>query len=70
LNDAEVTAVLGGAIADSDGALAVLEFERRVGEVWKIEAEVRWFVQVETDDTLLAGFRNDSFVTLRLSRYL
>lgn len=70
LNDAEDTAVLGGAIADSNGALAVLEFERRVGEVWKFEAEVRWFLQVETDGTLLAGFRNDSLVTLRLSRYL
>jgi hypothetical protein len=70
LNDTDGTAVLGGAVVDGNGSLAVLEVERRVGDVWKFEAEVRWFLAVDADESLLAGFRDDSFVTLRVSRYL
>lgn len=70
LNDSQDTAILGGAVVDSNGSLAVVEAERRVGDAWKIEAEVRWFVGVDANDPLLGGFRNDSFVILRLSRYL
>jgi hypothetical protein len=70
LNDPQGTAILGGAVVDSNGSLVVVEAERRVGDAWKIEAEVRWFVGVDANDPLLGGFRNDSFVTLRLSRYL
>lgn len=70
LNDTEDTALLAGAVFDTNGTFAILEAERRVGETWKFEAEVRWFLDVEPDDPLLGGFRNDSFVTLRLARYL
>jgi hypothetical protein len=70
MNDAEDTVVLGGAVVDGNGTLALVEVERRVGELWKFEVEVRWFLGVDPDGPLLAGFRDDSFVTLRLSRYL
>lgn len=70
LNDTEDTAVLAGAVFDTNGMFAILEAERRVGESWKFEAEVRWFLNVDPGDPLLGGFRNDSFITLRLARYL
>lgn len=70
LNDTEDTALLAGAVFDTNGTFAILEAERRIGETWKFEAEVRWFLDVEPGDPLLGGFRNDSFITLRLARYL
>ncbi|MFQ6004459.1 MAG: hypothetical protein ACE5OQ_03060 [Woeseia sp.] len=70
LNDTEDTAILGGAMIDSNGTFAVLEGERRLGEVWKLELEIRVFADIDALDPLLAGIRNDSFVTLRLARYL
>jgi hypothetical protein len=70
LNDAEGTGLLGGAVIGSDGALVIVEVERRLGKLWKLEVEVRGFVNVAAESSLLTGFRNDSFATLRLSRYL
>ena len=70
LNDADDTSVLGGAIVDDNGTFAILEAERRLGDAWKFELEARWFLDVEPADPFLGGFRNDSFFTLRLVRYL
>ena len=69
-NDADDTAVLAGALVDDDGTFAVVEAERRLGEAWKIELEARLFINVTAQDPLLSGVRDDSFVTLRLARYL
>jgi hypothetical protein len=69
-NDVEDTAILGGAIIDNGGTFGILEAERRLGEYWKVEIEARWFINIDVQDPILAGFRNDSFVTVRISRYL
>ena len=65
-----IPAVLAGALVDDDGTFAVVEAERRLGEAWKIELEARLFINVTAQDPLLSGVRDDSFVTLRLARYL
>ena len=69
LNDAAGTAILGGVIVDGNTVLGILEGERRLTGTWKLEAEVRWFRGSDADDPLLAGFRRDSFATLRLAWY-
>jgi hypothetical protein len=70
LNDTEDTAILGGALVDSSGIFAVIEAERRFGDSWKLEFEMRLFANIDSSDPLLAGFRNDSFITLQIARYL
>lgn len=70
LNDADDTSVLGGVFFDNSGSIAVIEAQRRLGSTWKFEAEVRLFIGVDERDPLLSGFAQDSFVTLRLARYL
>ncbi len=70
LNDTQDTQVLAGAIIDrNDGStLALIEAERRIGSRYKIELETRWFFNVDSQNTL-AFFEQDSFVTLRFSRF-
>ena len=70
LNDTQDTQVLLGAVVDlDDGSIAgLLEAERRVGEHYRIELESRFFVGIDTTNTL-GAFEDDSFVTLRISRY-
>ncbi len=43
---------------------------RRLGEAWKRELETRPFANIDASNPFLAGFRQDSFITLRLARYL
>jgi len=69
-NDVEDTAILGGAVIDAGGTFGILEAERRLGENWKAEVEARWFINIDVQAPILGGFRNDSFVTVRLTRYL
>ncbi|HEY5701338.1 MAG TPA: hypothetical protein VIT83_04550, partial [Gammaproteobacteria bacterium] len=59
-----------GTVVDrrSGAAIVFVEAERRLGDSWRIELESRLFFDVPDDDPL-AGIRNDSFVTLRLSRF-
>jgi len=70
LNDAQDTQVLLGAVVDlDDGSIVgLLEAERRVGDNYRIELESRFFVSIDATNTL-AAFEDDSFVTLRISRY-
>ena len=69
-NDVQDTSLLAGLITDTnDGSrLFSIEGERRVGDNWKIEVEGRWFVDVAEDNTLNV-FRQDSYLTARLTRY-
>ena len=69
LNDVQGTQLLVGAILDDDGTLAVVEGERRIGNNWKVEAELRVFADIDMDNTMIFGFRDDSFLTLRLARF-
>jgi hypothetical protein len=71
LNDPESTSVLAGAIVDQSdrSTLFSVEVERRVGDRWKAEAELRYFVNVSDDDPILFGIARDDHLLLRLSRY-
>ncbi len=70
LNDSQDSSALLGTVFDrrSGAAIVFVEAERRLGNSWRIELESRLFFDVPYDDPL-AGIRNDSFVTLRLSRF-
>ena len=70
LNDAQDTQVLLGAVVDrrNGSVAAFLEADRRLGNNYKLELETRWFTNVDSADSLIV-LRDDSFVTLRLSRY-
>ncbi len=70
LNDVQGTQALVGAIIDRKDLSAVpsIEAERRIGENWKIELESRLFVNID-DANPLSSFRDDSFISLRLSRF-
>jgi hypothetical protein len=70
LNDTQNMQVLAGAIVDrEDGStIALVEAERRIGRNYKIELEGRLLFDIDNTNTL-ASFEQDSFLTLRLSRY-
>lgn len=70
LNDVQGTAMLLGAVIGDGGTIVFLDGERRLGDVWKVEVEARLFADVDRTDPWLAGFRDDSFLTLRIARYL
>ncbi len=69
-NDAADTAVLAGVVADAeDGSMSgILEASRRIGSSWVAEIEGRFFMNVE-DTNVLAPFKDDSHVMLRMTRY-
>ncbi len=68
LNNTADTQVLGGPIVDlATGEISTfLEASHRIGQRWLAEFETRWLFNADLD-SLAAGFRNDSFMTLRLS---
>jgi len=68
-NDIQGTSILGGVLYDEEGMFALLEGARRLGNVWRLEVEARWFVNIDPEDRFLSGLRQDSFVTFRLARY-
>ncbi|WP_286830717.1 MULTISPECIES: porin [Kordiimonas] len=70
LNDAEDTDFLGGIVVDvEDGSMSgLVESSRRFGANWVGEIEGRFFINADADN-LLYGFRRDSHVMLRLTRY-
>lgn len=70
LNDIQDTSALLGMIIDLDNGSATLrlEAERRIGDSWKIEFESQWFMNVDDTDPL-SNFEEDSFLTIRLSRF-
>jgi hypothetical protein len=71
LNDVQNSQVLVGATLDLDTQATVLSVEasRRLGDNWKIELESRLFNNIPNSD-ILAGYRQDDYVQLRLIRYL
>ena len=70
LNDEPDTQALAGTIVDVEtgSMLWTLEAERRIGADWRAEVEARLFANVSSDDEA-AGFRDDGFVTFRLTRF-
>ncbi len=71
LNDEQDTTFLLGGIVDREeqSTLLLVEAERRLGEFWKVELEGRFFVNVDDDDLVLNGIRDDDVLTLRLTRF-
>lgn len=69
LNDVNDTMLLIGSIFDRDdgGSVSLLEAQRRIGDRWVVEAELRWLR--EAKQLPLTTLRKDSFATLRLARY-
>jgi hypothetical protein len=70
LNDVADTSVLGGPLLDlsSGEVLVLLEARRRLGAVWRLEADARLFVRTDPG-SLVYGMRNDSHASVSLTRY-
>lgn len=70
LNDIQDTALLAGAIVDLDDGTTTISAEasRRLGERWKGEFEARIFTRVDPAN-IVDSFRDDDFITFRLTRY-
>jgi hypothetical protein len=50
-------------------ALNDIQDTSRLGEHWKLEAETRWCIGINRDN-LLNSVRDDSYLTIRLRRFL
>ncbi len=70
LNDVSDTSILGGPVVDYETGevFAFLEAERRVGNRWRVEFEGRLLANTNPE-SFTYTLRNDSFVTVRLSRF-
>ncbi|TFB09610.1 hypothetical protein E3V55_07425 [Candidatus Marinimicrobia bacterium MT.SAG.3] len=70
MNDVQSSDLLAGAIIDLDtgGSALVLETTRRIGANWKIEVQIRAFVNADMNDALY-GFRKDDMLQIELFRY-
>ncbi|MGD8567187.1 MAG: hypothetical protein PVJ39_03705 [Gammaproteobacteria bacterium] len=70
LNDIQSTELLAGFIfdIDHDGHMFNLEASRRLGNAWKLSAEIRAFSNLQPDDPLYS-FRNDDYLQLELAWY-
>lgn len=69
-NDAQDTQVLAGIIVDLDGRSNFFNVEasRRLGDRWKLEAELRVFWDSERTDPLYS-VRRDDYLQIELARY-
>ena len=70
LNDPQSTELLAGVIVDLDnqGQLFSIEANRRFGERWRLELEVRIFNDMASSDVLF-NLRRDDLVQLSLARF-
>lgn len=68
-NDAADSQVLGGMASDLNGGghFINVEASRRIGEYWKVELEMRWFVSVAPSNPLF-GFNRDDLIQVELLR--
>lgn len=69
-NDIEESELLAGAIVDweTGSAFSSIEYERRIGNNMKFEAEVQYLMSLD-DDSPLEAVERDSNFTLRLTRF-
>ncbi len=69
-NDAADSQLLAGLVNDlnGQGQFVSVEASRRLGDRWKLEVEMRWFLGV-VPDSPLAGFRRDDYVQVELQSY-
>lgn len=70
MNDAADSQVLAGLFQDleGEGHFVSIEASRRLGDRWKLELEMRWFLNIDPASAL-AGFSHDDYVQLELQSY-
>lgn len=70
LNDVQSSEALAGAIIDLETGASLLSVElaRRLGDRWRLEAELRAFVG-EEEDPFLAAFTRDDYLQIELQRF-
>ncbi len=70
LNDEQDTAFIGGMIYDHDNGTTSyrFEFERRLGDSYKLIIEAQQFARIDSKD-LLFSLRRDSFLQVELRKY-
>lgn len=68
LNDLDDSNILAGAIVDPDDGetVALIEAQRRLGERWTLELELRMLMNIR-EQGRLSGIQKDSYATLRAS---
>ncbi len=70
LNNVADTQVLAGPMVDLETAevFTFAEASHRIGQRWLVEFEMRWPLNADLE-SFTAGFRRDSFIALRVSRF-
>jgi hypothetical protein len=70
-NDTQSTEILAGAMVDRDSRATSIsvEAERRIGQSWKLELELRAVLNTKINEPVLGGIRDDDFLLVRLSRF-
>jgi hypothetical protein len=70
-NDTQSTEFLAGAVTDQRNQATFVNFEaqRRIGDDWKLEMEVRLYLNASDTDIGFYGVRRDDNFLLRLSRF-
>ncbi len=71
-NDSKDTAILVGGIVDLKNSSKIISIEasRRLGNSWKLEAEARFFKNIDQQDFILSNYTQDSFFRISLLKYL
>ncbi len=69
-NDVQSTEILAGLIVDTDNQSQSFRIEasRRLGDSWKLTAELQTFSNIKADDAL-AAFSQDDYLLVELARY-
>ena len=70
LNDEQDSTLLAGTTIDlgSSATILFVEAERRLGDHWKLEIEARFFPHIPKKE-FATGFKDDGFITTRLSYF-
>ncbi len=70
LNDAADASVLGGPLVDlaSGEVVLLLEAQRRIGSVWRMNADARLFGNTNPG-SVAHGFGSDGFLSVSLTRF-
>ena len=64
------TTELAVAFVNDACSIAIFEAARHAGGSWKVAVEARLFLNVDIQDPFLAGYRNDGYLTVAVSRHL
>ena len=70
-NDTQSTDALIGMIKDADKGTTIysIEASRRLGDAWKLSLEARYYEEVDANDTIINGIRDDDYIQMELAYY-